>query len=170
MFTQAFPIFASNISKLKNISDKLDSINTIGYENEVDSIRSKLFSPDQTLAVQNEFNDLEVKLGLVPTKIGGVRGSSPTLGPASELPGTTPELPSIDEMLPQLLPADTSSTASLEVDQTSETDVPPDVELPPGIDLPPDTEQPSEPETPDLKEPEKTSEDASGTNNKENEE
>jgi hypothetical protein len=153
MFASAAPIFASNISKLKNISGKLNSMNTTGYEDQVNSLRSKLYSPDQAMAADNDLRDLEVNMGLVPAEMEAAPGEAPALGTAPGVPGTTPELPPIDDMLPQLLPADTSTTPTPDVDGPTETDIPLDVELPPEIDLPPDTGQPTETPSPTIEQP-----------------
>ncbi|WP_455392015.1 integrin alpha, partial [[Eubacterium] cellulosolvens] len=55
MFMNAFPVFKMNVAKLREISAKLDAMDTTGQELEVDSIRAKLYDPDQALAAENEF-------------------------------------------------------------------------------------------------------------------
>ncbi len=105
MFARTFPIVASNISKLINISRQLDTMNTTGYESQVASIKTKLFSPDQALVAEREFKDLEQKLGLTASV-------APALETTPTEKGPTPELPKIDEMLPQLLPAETGPSTT----------------------------------------------------------
>ena len=65
-----FPVFKMNVSKLRDISGKLDTIDTTGQELEVDSIRAKLYDPDQALAAENEFNALQARLGIAATDPG----------------------------------------------------------------------------------------------------
>jgi hypothetical protein len=136
-FARVFPIFSSNISKLKNISSQLNIMNTSGYEAEVDSINKKLYEPDQALATEQKFKELESKLGLAT---GMVK------------PGATPVTQDFEQRIPKLLPGETPSkegendlsqgpSGPIEVTKpVQETDAPPDVELPPDIDLP-STEQ-----------------------------
>ncbi|MCK5562134.1 MAG: hypothetical protein KAJ51_16160, partial [Thermoplasmata archaeon] len=123
MFARTFPIYSANISKLKNISTKLATMDTMGYETQVNAIKAKLLDPDQALNTEREFNDLENKLGAAPNDIG-----------------TTPELPAIDDMLPQLLPGSTTP------DQEPFTDQP-EAEMLPEIEIPPESEQTPEPLT-----------------------
>jgi hypothetical protein len=155
MFNNAFPAFKSNIEKLKFVGTRLNSIDTTGYEVQVNSIREKLYKPDQAQAAESELNDLQVKLGVAPTPAVGAlpEAGGTTAGTTPPTPGATPELPAIDEMLPQLLPATTTDEPGAgtppPTQATPETDVvPPDVELPPGIDLPPDTGPPAPTPTP----------------------
>ena len=142
MFNNAFPAFKSNIEQLKFIGTRLNTIDTTGHEVQVNSIREKLYEPDQAQAAEAELNELQVKLGVAPTPAVGAlpKGIGTT-------PGVTPELPAIDEMLPQLLPATATEepVAETELDQaTPDTDtVPADVELPPDIGLPPDATTPT---------------------------
>ncbi len=165
MFLKAFVVFNSNISKLQHVSTKLDTMNTAGYEDQVSSIRSKLFEPDQALAVEREFYDLEVKLGIATPGLPVSGDAQPGAGTGT--PGATPQLPAdIEPILPQLMPAPTIATATevqpstststgttttpaLAAEQAQPTDVevevPPDIQLPPDIDLPP--EDISEPAT-----------------------
>ncbi len=156
VFARTFPIFSSNITRLKDISSKLNSIDTTGHEVEVSSIKVKLFEPDQAMATEQEFKNLEQKLGLVPAELGGTTpgvGETPALGTPPTGAGTIPELPPIDDMLPQLLPAGETQVAQPEQPgipespfagaqtQTLEEEMgapPPDVELPPDIGLPPE--------------------------------
>ena len=122
MFARTFPVFSSNISRLKDISGRLESISAPGHEDQVNSIRAKLFDPDQALAADREMKDLEIKLGLVTPSMGGGPGEAPALGTTPQAPGVTPELPPIDDMLPQLLPADT--TAPSTTPETDESGIP----------------------------------------------
>ena len=158
LFASTFPIFSSNISKLKNISSKLNTMDTTGSEQQVNSIKAKLFDPDQANAAEFELKNLEVKMGISQPAIPGstaAAGEVPALGTTPPGLGTTPELPAIDEMLPQLLPADSTPTLAApamdepvtEPEPVQETDTPSDVALPPDIDLPaePETTQPFEP-------------------------
>jgi len=108
-FAQIFPIFSSNIFRLKNIATKLSTMNTIGHEDQVNSIKAKLYKPDQTLATEGEFKDLESKIRIAPIMINGEVASDIqdlSLSPAPT-PGTVPKLPEpeIDQELKQLLPA-----------------------------------------------------------------
>ncbi len=59
MFAKAFPITSSNITRLKDILEKLNTLDTLGFEAEVDSINSKLYEPDLALEVEREFKELE---------------------------------------------------------------------------------------------------------------
>ena len=131
MFGRIFPVFNSNISKLKAISSQLEELDTTGYKTSVNSIEEKLYEPDRALAAESEFKDLQTQLlGATPTAVG-----------------TTPELPGIDDMLPQLLPGESApAEAETEVvgEPTADSEVPSDVELPPEIDLPPEPKEPSE--------------------------
>ena len=138
MFARTFPIVSSNISRLKNITGRLDTMNTTGFEAQAESIRAKLYDPDQALAAEEEFRDLESKC-------------TPSLGTTPDV-GTVPELPQIEEMIPQLMPApatDVSPPTTVEgasspiaaIEPVQQTEVPLDIDLPPGIDLPPDTTQ-----------------------------
>ena len=132
LFASTFPIFSSNISKLKNISGKLNTMDTTGSEQQVNSIKAKLFDPDQANAAEFELKNLEVKMGISPPAIPGstvAAGELPALGTTPPTLGTTPELPAIDEMLPQLLPG-TPTTGATE--STSEA---PQVQEP-GIEQP----------------------------------
>jgi preprotein translocase subunit YajC len=130
MFAHSFPEVSANISRLKNISGKLKSMNTAGYEVQVDSIKSKLYIPDQAeveVAVE-EFKALKLKLGVVPR--------------ATPVNSRT----QIDDILPQLLPEEptTVSGAPPEPMDPIQEDVPPDFELPPDLDLPMETHQPEQ--------------------------
>jgi hypothetical protein len=135
MFARIFPVFSSNITRLKNISSKLNSIDTTGHEAEVKSIKAKLFEPDQAMATEQEFKNLEQKLGLIPAELTGTTpaaGEIPELGIPPTDAGVTPQLPAIDDMLPQLLP-------------TGETSGAPPAQPPPEAPAP---EQPVIPESP----------------------
>jgi hypothetical protein len=154
MFVRAFPIFSSNITTLKNIASRINTMDTTGFEAQVESINLKLFEPDSANAADQEMKDLEGQIALS-------RGELPGNG-AVGVPGTIPEQQEIDAMIPQLLPGDIeqkegegnagpSTDASQEAigepqpqvaEPVKETDVPPDVELPPDLELP-------EPETPE---------------------
>jgi len=115
MFARTFPVFSSNITRLKDISGRLESISAPGHEDQVNSIRAKLYDPDQALAADREMKDLEIKLGLVTPAMAGApgrAGEAPALGATTQAPGVTPELPPIDDMLPQLLPADTTASGT----------------------------------------------------------
>jgi hypothetical protein len=72
MFMNAFPVFKMNVAKLRDISTKLDTIDPTGQELEVDSIRVKLYDPDQAPAAENEFNALQAKLGIATTDVTGM--------------------------------------------------------------------------------------------------
>ncbi len=65
-FAKTFSIYSSNISRLKNISGKLSSMNLQGFEAQVKSITDKLYKPDLAMVAQEEFNELRVKLGFTP--------------------------------------------------------------------------------------------------------
>ncbi len=116
MFVRAFPIYSGNISKLKNIASKLNSIDTIGYEAEINSIRSKLYDPDLVVNAENEYNDLKTKLGIAPlavpcptqASVPATNNSGALYSPhqtQGQVPGMIPEQ-DIDELLPQMLPSD----------------------------------------------------------------
>ncbi len=124
MFARAFPIFSSNITRLKNISGKINTMDTTGYDAEVDSINSKLYEPDQALALEKEFKQLEDKI-----ISGGL--------------GTVPQAEGIDDILPQLLPEETTQQdteggsepikdeqVQNMVEPVQESDIPPDIDLP----------------------------------------
>jgi hypothetical protein len=138
-FAHTFPEFSSNISRLQNISSRLNSMDTIGFEQEVNSIRSKLFEPDQAVSTEGEFKALEDKIIMRRTT------GSTTVSPAT-LPEDNKE---IDEMLPELLPEEGAG------DQATVSDVPQDQvqppvqesETPPDVDLPPDISTTPEPQT-----------------------
>jgi hypothetical protein len=62
MFVKVFSIFSSNISRLKTISAKLETMKIEGYKTQVNSIKNKLFEPDLALSAFEEFNDLKDKI------------------------------------------------------------------------------------------------------------
>lgn len=113
LFAKTFPVVNANISKLKTISSKLESMNITGYESQVSSLRSKLFDPDQVLDAEREFNDLKFELGFVPRAMPVSSASvPPSLNAANTpSPGSVPQLPKpepqIDDLLPDMLPAGT---------------------------------------------------------------
>ena len=59
MFVKVFPVFSSNISRLKDISDKLVTMNIEGYDEKINSIKNKLFEPDLALSTLKEFDNLK---------------------------------------------------------------------------------------------------------------
>ncbi|WP_455392105.1 hypothetical protein, partial [[Eubacterium] cellulosolvens] len=59
IFASGFSVFSANISRLKNISKKLAALNTQGHEALVNSIKAKLYDPDQALSTASEFRELE---------------------------------------------------------------------------------------------------------------
>jgi hypothetical protein len=81
-------------------------MDTTGYETEVASINSKLFEPDQALAAEQEFNDLENRL-------------------IASRPGTIPQAEGTDYIQDSVEPIQESDTPP-------DIDLPPDVELPSG--------------------------------------
>lgn len=121
LFARAFPVFSANISRLKEISNKLSILNASGYDVEINSIKAKLKEPDHAATAEQEFRNLKTKLGFAPLATQVI----PRARPAGELPQNQ-----IEDLLPQLLPG--SATA----DPVQATEVPADVELPPEIDLP----------------------------------
>ena len=119
MFSKVFPVFSSNITRLKNLSTKLDSIDTIGHESELDSIRAKLYEPDQALLTEKEFTSLT-------DKINAEKGF-----------GEKPVEQNIDEISPDIsLPADEVVPPDIEL--------PPEPTEPPEIDMPMPTDTESE--------------------------
>ena len=140
MFAKIFSIYSANISRLKNISYKLATMNTTGFETQVHSIRAKLFEPDLAQLTEREFMDLDSKLCTAP-RASPVSAGAVTIS-SRILPGigTVPELPQqlIDDILPQLLPS--TGTAETSEENSELTEVSPDMELPPDIDLPPHEE------------------------------
>jgi len=138
LFSKAFPIFSSNISKLKEISSKLSSIDTTGYNAQVNSINTKLYDPDQALTAERELQNLEMKLGLQPSTISvPTQPADTTTLSTPPIPGLTPEPEPVDDILPQLLPGTYA---------TDETKIPPDIELPPGLEKMAETAPETEPE------------------------
>ena len=139
MFVKVFSIFSANITRLKNISKKLVSLNSAGYEDKVSSIQQKLYEPDEALIVEKEYKELESKITGGPISTGS--------------PGFTPEEDpqNIDDMLPQLLPGDPAYAQTENPgepnepkDPVLESNTPADVELPPEVELP-ETEMEPEP-------------------------
>jgi division protein CdvB (Snf7/Vps24/ESCRT-III family) len=125
-FAHTFPEFSSNISRLQNIASRLNSMDTMGFEQEVNSIRSKLFEPDQAISTENEFKALEDKVIM--------RSTGATSASTASLPEDDK---AIDEMLPELLPEDSPGEQTSEIPQdqvqppVQESDTPPDIDIPP---------------------------------------
>ena len=61
---------------------------------------------DRALTADRDFKDLAVEM------VGSGPGEAPLLGTTPPSPGSTPELPAIDDMLPQLLPGTPSPDAT----------------------------------------------------------
>jgi hypothetical protein len=178
MFARSFPIYSANISELKDISGKLSAMDssTSGQSTLANSIKSKIYEPDLATEVKREFNELQMKLGIIPR--------AAPINSSSNLPGAVPEahnhnLPNLTRL--QQLPSNQSSNplttpvarnapeAGLEGTETfascpppishrvpepasepvQPNEVPPDIELPPEITLPPEVEEdPVIPESP----------------------
>ena len=107
LFSNAFPIFSSNISKLKEISRRLSSIDTTGYNAQVNSINKKLYNPDQASAAERELQNLEIELGLLPPTISGPSQFADAASLSTPTHELTSEPEQVDDILPQLLPDDT---------------------------------------------------------------
>jgi uncharacterized membrane protein len=159
-FAHTFPEFSSNISRLQNISSRLNSMDTMGFEQEVNSIRSKLYEPDQAISTEGEFKTLEDKIMMRSTT-----GSSTTS------PATLPDDDKvIDEMLPQLLPEDSSGEQTSQVPQdqvqppVQESNTPPDVDIPPEMSDSTPTQTPAEQQQPDQQPKPEEKKDEDGSN------
>jgi hypothetical protein len=62
-FWNVLPVFINNINKLNDLKPRFNALDTTGYENEAESIRTKINEPDQTLAVEQEVIMLEDLIG-----------------------------------------------------------------------------------------------------------
>jgi hypothetical protein len=58
-----FDEFERKIAKLKSLEKELDSLDTEGFESEIRVIRSKLKSPNKIPEIENEIEELKVKIG-----------------------------------------------------------------------------------------------------------
>jgi hypothetical protein len=86
-FSQNFPIFSSNITKLEDIKVKLQTMDITGHEAEVNDLKTKLNDPDQAIATEQQFKDLESKIhSQVPSYATPTPVSSEDVPPDIDLP------------------------------------------------------------------------------------
>jgi hypothetical protein len=154
-FAIAFPLFSANISRLKNIAAKLESMEPSFSASETDPaievIRSKLLEPDFAENVESEFNDLRRKLGFVPQaspinvpKLPPNQPSNPLTIPVAhnqENNNHAQEVGSGTDVItvsPMAHPAEPTSEPDQDTNPYVNLEVPADIDIPPEIDLPPE--------------------------------
>jgi hypothetical protein len=143
-FAIEFPIYSSNISRLKNIALKLSTLDTVGYESQIESIKSKLSKPDNAEIAENEYNNLESKQCFT-------QSPNPSQIPQKEM-GTLPKLPNPNPNIPQVAP-EQDLVFQNSPDPVQPMEAPNDYEVPPELDY--DVDLPSnEPVDTAVQEPE----------------
>jgi hypothetical protein len=144
-FAREFPVYSSNISRLKNIALKLTTLDTVGYESQIESIKSMLSQPQNAETAENKYHNLESKQCFT-------QSPNPSQIPQKET-GTLPKLPAPNPNIPQVAP-EQDLVFQNSPDPVQPTEVPNDFEVPPeldyDVDLPPN--EPNETQEPELME------------------
>jgi hypothetical protein len=129
---------------LKNIALKLTTLDTVGYESQIESIKSMLSQPQNAESAENEYNNLELKQCFT-------QSPNPSQIPQQKM-GNLPKLPTPNPNIPQVAPEQELFFQN-SPDPVQPTEVPNDYEAPPELDFEVNLPPTEVPEPEDLESP-----------------